>query len=59
MFFWVLVLQQMLSAQKPRPMEVDAPSAILTGAGPASASAEHDFYNAAGKASHPDSIVPK
>ena len=40
-------------------MEVDAPSAALTGAGPASAPVVDDFYNAARKAPHPDTIVPK
>ena len=39
-------------------MEVDAPSAASTGAGPVLALAEDDFYNAAGKAPHPDAIVP-
>ena len=47
------------SAPEPRPMEVDAPSGALTGAGLSSASAEDAFYNAAGKAPHPNSIVPK
>ena len=47
------------STPKPRPMEVDAPSGASTGAGQASAPAEDDFYNAAGKAPHPDSIIPK
>ena len=48
---------EMPFALEPRPMEVDAPSAALTGAGPVSAPAEDDFYNAAGKAPHPDAIV--
>ena len=47
------------SALEPRPMEVDAPSGASTGAGQSSAPAEDDFYNAAGKAPHPDSIVLK
>ena len=50
---------EMPSTPEPRPMEVDAPSTTSTGAGPASTSAEDDFYNAVGKASHLDSIVPK
>ena len=36
---------EMPSASKPHPMEVDAPSAALTRAGPVSAPAENDFYN--------------
>ena len=47
------------SAPEPRPMEVDAPSSASTGAGLSSTPAEDAFYNAAGKAPHPDSIVPK
>ena len=50
---------EMPAATELRPMEVDAPSAASTGAGSASALAEDDFYNAAGKAPHPDAIVPK
>ena len=50
---------EMPSAPEPRLIEVDGPSAAATGAGPASAPAEDDFHNAAGKAPHPDSIVPK
>ena len=50
---------EMPSALEPRPMEVDAPSAASTGISPVSASVEDDFYNAAGKAPHPDAIVPK
>ena len=50
---------EMPFARDPRPMEVDAPSAASTGAGPVSAPAEDDFYNAAGKAPHPDAIVLK
>ena len=50
---------EMPSALKPRPMEVDAPTGALNGAGLSSTPAEDDFYNAAGKALHPDSIVPK
>ena len=50
---------EMPSAPEPRPMEVDAPSAALTGAGPTSAPAEDDFYNVVGKAPHLDAIVPK
>ena len=50
---------EMPPAPEPRPMEVDAPSAASTGAGPVFAPAEDDFYNAAGKAPHPDAIVPK
>ena len=50
---------EMPSASKCRAMEVDAPSAALTGAGLASAPAVDDFYNAAGKALHPDTIVSK
>ena len=46
-------------APEPCPMEVDAPSAASTGAGPVSAPAEDDFCNAAGRAPHPDAIVPK
>ena len=50
---------EMPPAPEPRPMEVDAPSAASTGAGPVSAPAEDDFYNAARRAPHPDAIVPK
>ena len=50
---------EMLSAMEPCPMEVDAPSTALTGASPMSAPAKDDFYNATGKAPHPDAIVPK
>ena len=50
---------EMPSALEPHPMEVDAPSAASTRAGPVSAPAEDEFYNAAGKALHPDAIVPK
>ena len=50
---------EMPLASEPRPMEVDAPSATLTGAGQSSAPVEDDFYNAAGRAPHPDAIVPK
>ena len=50
---------EMPFAREPRPMEVDAPSAASTGAGPMSAPAEDNFYNAAGKAPHPDAIVLK
>ena len=50
---------EMPFAPKPHPMEVDAPSAASTGAGPVSVLTEDDFYNVAGKASHPDAIVPK
>ena len=50
---------EMPSALEPRPMEVDAPAAASTGAGSVSALAEDDFYNIAGKASHPDAIIPK
>ena len=47
------------SAPEPRPMEVDAPSGASTRAGQSSIPAKDDFYNAAGKTPHPDSIVPK
>ena len=50
---------EMPSAPEPRPMEVDASSTASTGADPSSALAEDDFYNAAGKAPHLDTIVPK
>ena len=50
---------EMPSAPEPRPMEVDAPSAASINAGPASAPTEDNFYNAAGKAPHPDTIVSK
>ena len=50
---------EMPPAPEPRPMEVDAPSTASTGAGPVSAPAEDDFYNAAGRAPHPNAIVPK
>ena len=50
---------EMPPTPEPRPMEVDAPSAASTGAGPVSAPAEDDFYNAAGRAPHPNAIVPK
>ena len=50
---------EMPSALVCRAMEVDAPSATSTGADPASAPAVDDFYNAAGKAPHPDAIVHK
>ena len=49
----------MPSAQERRAVEVDAPSAALTEAGPASALVVDDFYNVAGKALHLDAIVPK
>ena len=48
---------EMPPAPEPCPMEVDAPSAASTGVGPVSAPAEDDFYNAAGRAPHPDAIV--
>ena len=41
------------------PIEVDAPSAASTRVGPASAPTVDNFYNAAGKAPHPDVIVTK
>ena len=50
---------EMPSTTEPLPMEVDAPSAASTGAGSGSAPAKDDFYNAAGKALHPDAVVPK
>ena len=50
---------EMPFAPEPRPMEVDAPSTASTGAGLVSAPAEDKFYNSAGKAPHPDAIVPK
>ena len=50
---------EMPPAPEPHPMEVDAPSTASTGAGPMSAPAEDDFYNIAGRAPHPDAIVPK
>ena len=50
---------EMPSASEPRPMEVDAPAAASTEAGPVSAPAKDDFYNVAGKAPHPDAIVQK
>ena len=50
---------EMPSTSEPCPMEVDAPSTASTGAGPASTLAVDDFYKAAGKAPHPDAIVPK
>ena len=50
---------EMPSALEPPPMEVDAPSTAATGAGTTSAPTEDNFYNAAGKAPHLDSIVPK
>ena len=50
---------EMPFAPEPRPMEVDAPSTTLTGAGPVSAPAEDNFYNATKKALHPNSIVLK
>ena len=50
---------EMPSAPEPRPMEVDAPSAALTRAGPMSAPVEDDFYNAVEKALQPDTIVVK
>ena len=50
---------EMPSALEPRPMEVDAPSAALIGAGLVFAPVEDEFYNAAGKAPHLDAIVPK
>ena len=40
-------------------MEVDAPFAASIGADPMSAPAKDEFYNAAGKAPHPDAIVQK
>ena len=50
---------EMPPAPEPRPMEVDAPSATSTGPGQSSAPTEDDFYNVAGRAPHPDAIVPK
>ena len=50
---------EMPSAPERRAVEVDAPSAALIRAGVASAPAVDDFYNAAGKAPHPDTIVQK
>ena len=50
---------EMPSAPVRRAMEVDAPSTASTGAGPASAPTVDNFYNAVGKASHPNAIVPK
>ena len=50
---------EMPSALEPCPMEVDAPSATLTRTGPASTPVVDNFYKAAGKALHPDAIVPK
>ena len=50
---------EMPSAPEPHPMEVDAPSAALTGAGLVSTPAEDEFYNATRKAPHPDAIVQK
>ena len=50
---------EMPPTPEPRPMEVDAPSTALTGAGPVSAPAEDDFYNVAERALHSDAIVPK
>ena len=50
---------EMPSASKRRAMEVDAPAAASTGAGPASAPAVDNFYNPARKALHPDAIVSK
>ena len=50
---------EMPFASEPRPMEVDASSVASTGTSPVSAPAEDNFYNAAGKAPHPDAIVPK
>ena len=50
---------EMPSAPDPCPMEVDAPSATSTGASPVSVPTEDDFDNVAGKAPHPDAIVPK
>ena len=41
---------EMPFAREPCSMEVDAPSAASTGAGPVSAPAEDDFYNVAGRA---------
>ena len=40
-------------------IEVDALSIALTEAHPASTSVADEFYNAVGKAPHPDAIVPK
>ena len=50
---------EMPLAPEPRPMEVDAPTVASTGVGQSSPPAEDDFYNAAGRAPHPDAIVPK
>ena len=50
---------EMPSATEPLPMEVDAPSVASIGASSRSAPAKDDFYNAAGKAPHPDAVVPK
>ena len=56
---WVSHRDEISSAPEPRLMEVDAPSSALIGAGLSSAPAKADFYNVAGKAPHPNSIVPK
>ena len=50
---------EMPSASDRRAIEVDAPSAASTKAGLVSTLAEDKFYNATGKALHPDVIVPK
>ena len=50
---------EMPPAPESRSMEVDAPSAASTGAGPVSTSVEDDFYNAAGRTTHLDAIIPK
>ena len=50
---------EMPSALECCAMEMDAPSAASTEAGPASASTMDDFYNAVGKAPHLDAIVLK
>ena len=50
---------EMPSATEPLPMEVDAPSAASTNASSGSAPSKDDFYNVAGKAPHPDAVVPK
>ena len=50
---------EMPSASESRAVEMDAPFAASTKAGPTSALAVENFYNAVGKAPHSDAIVPK
>ena len=47
------------SAPERHAIEMDAPSTTLTKAGSVSIPATNEFYNEAGRAPHPDAIIPK